>query len=46
MPPVIRERVLEMEHVLEGRDASDSAARDGTTAAEVGRLDVPPVELR
>lgn len=46
MPPVIRERVLEMEQVLEDRDASDVAERDGTPAAEVGRLDVPPVELR
>lgn len=57
MPPSVRDRVGEMERMLEGRQprpvaatgsatgAATGAARP-TAAAEVGRLDVTPIELR
>lgn len=45
MPPVVRDRVIEMESLLE-RQTSPQPAGKAAPAAEVGRLDVPPVELR
>ncbi|MFM7244294.1 MAG: hypothetical protein ACKO40_08995 [Planctomycetaceae bacterium] len=47
MPPVIRERVSAMERMLEGqRPTQPPAAESRGAAAEVGSLDVRPVELR
>lgn len=46
MPPVVRDRVIEMEHLLEKREPPGPATGTGPPTAEVGRLDVPPVELR
>jgi hypothetical protein len=47
MPPVVRERVVAMERMLEGQRPMPTAARGGQDAvAEVGSLDVKPVELR
>jgi hypothetical protein len=47
MPPVVRERVVTMERMLEGQRPMPTAARGGQDAvAEVGSLDVKPVELR
>jgi hypothetical protein len=48
VPEAVRGRVLEMERLLEPRPAA--ADRSATSAvrpvAEIGRLDIPPVELR
>lgn len=51
MPVSVRDRVDEMERMLEGHGqpsgtASTDAAPKSAPQAEVGRLDVPPVELR
>jgi len=49
MPPVVRDRVTEMERMLEHRTPQAVAAGQtpaSRPAAEVGRLDVSPVELR
>ena len=51
MPVSVRDRVDEMERMLEGHGqpsgtAATAAATKATPQAEVGRLDVPPVELR
>jgi len=46
MPPVVRDRVLEMEHVLEGHDSGRDSTAHREPAADVNRLDVPPVGLR
>lgn len=49
MPPVVRDRVVEMEKMLEHREPKAVVAGQQTSsrpAAEVGRLDVSPVELR
>lgn len=48
MPPVVRHRVNEMERLLDGQRPGPTASVKTTPApaAEVGRLDVPPVELR
>jgi hypothetical protein len=47
MPPVVRERVVTMERMLESQRPMPTAARGGQDAvAEVGSLDVHPVELR
>lgn len=49
MPSDVRDRVAEMERMLEGRGETASApARSPKTApqAEVGRLEVAPIELR
>ena len=51
MPVSVRDRVDEMERMLEGHGqpsgtAATAAATKAAPQAEVGRLDVPPVELR
>lgn len=51
MPVSVRDRVDEMERMLEGHGqpngaAATAATPKAATQAEVGRLDVPPVELR
>lgn len=51
MPPAVRDRVTEMERLLEGRPpqaiaTGQAAGAKAMPAAEVGRLDVSPVELR
>lgn len=47
MPPVVRERVSAMERMLEGQRPRRAPAAEGRgPAAEVGRLDVMPVEIR
>lgn len=46
MPPVVRERVSAMERMLEGTRPMPAAGSRGREPAEVGSLDVQPVELR
>jgi hypothetical protein len=51
MPVSVRDRVDEMERMLEGHGqpsgtAATAAAPKAAPQVEVGRLDVPPVELR
>jgi len=46
MPPLVRDRVSAMERVLEGRRLQPPGDAVPAAAAEVGRLDVSPVELR
>jgi hypothetical protein len=45
MPVSVRERVIDMERMLEGRQSS-VATDAAKPKAEIGRLDVTPIELR
>jgi len=45
MPVSVRERVIHMERMLEGRQP-DTATAAAKPTAEIGRLDVTPIELR
>jgi hypothetical protein len=46
MPPLVRDRVVEMERMLEGRPQRPAGDARPAAAAEIGSLEVAPVELR